>query len=208
MDKTEADLLRKERQWFGIYNKLHNFIKTHISCSKKHLDFGCGYGNFAYFLACEYPKMQVVGIDMNRKKILAGMKRYNAPNLKIKASSKVNGKFDSISCFFVLHEIVGNLEEYVNCFYNHLNSNGKIFVLDYRRVSREKFKKLYYQPRLQKLKKSKFKLYKLESFEEEYKHHSKWNMKQFEEIFKKNGFKTLTIRPVTGLHCLYVGIKR
>jgi ubiquinone/menaquinone biosynthesis C-methylase UbiE len=196
MSKNEINLLRKEQHWIKRYIELNRFIKACTSKSSKHLDFGCGYGSFAYLLACEHPKMQVVGIDTDKAKILAGKKRYKISNLKLVCPSRIRGKFDSISCLFVLHEI-SNL--HLKHFYNHLTQKGKIFVLDFRRVSKEKFRKLFYEP--------KAKLFKLKSFEEEYRCHTKWNVRQFEKMFEEAGFKTLAVKPVGELHCLYLGKK-
>lgn len=203
MNLNEKRMFRKE--WWNIkkyflYRKIFNQF---ISKSKIHLDFGCGFGCIPYLLACDFPTMKVVGVDIDGKVLNLGKKRYKANNLKLLVSNEVNDKFDSISCSDVLHHIK-NVEEYLKEFYSHLNSGGVIIIWEPRRVSKDKFRKVYYNPRLKEFKKLGIKLKPFESY---YKHHSKWNIKEFNNMLKKAGFKTVKIKPEDGIGLFYIGKK-
>jgi ubiquinone/menaquinone biosynthesis C-methylase UbiE len=192
-----VDILIRERRWKERYFKLkfREMIKPYLIDSKKHLDFGCGFGYFAYLLSRDYPRMKIVGIDTNKQAIKEGRKRYKRKNLRLIATSEIRGKYTSISCCLVLHELP-NLKKYVKEFYKHLEKNGNILVYDFRKASREKFADLY-----------KKRKYKEESFEEFYKKHCKWSPRQLADMFKKVGFKTLKTKSIGDYWCLYVGKK-
>jgi ubiquinone/menaquinone biosynthesis C-methylase UbiE len=206
MESIIARMLRKERRNIKGHIKSVKIYDKYISNSKKHLDFGCGFGCVAYLLACEHPKMKVVGIDIKKPDIMAGRKRYNAPNLKLLVSSKINGKFDSISSFDVLHHLK-DVKYYIDQFCSRLNPHGKVIILEHRKVSRKKFMELYYKPRTIELSKSKVKTFHLDSFEEEYQQHGKWNVKQFVSMMEKAGFKSLEVKPFE-INLMYIGEKR
>jgi ubiquinone/menaquinone biosynthesis C-methylase UbiE len=206
MKKIEAQLLRKEWRNFKSYFRLKNIFIQYILESKKHLDFGCGFGCLPYLLAQELSKTKVVGIDVNKDKISVGTKRYKAKNLKLLVSGHITGKFDSISCFHVLHHL-NNVKKYLNGFYSHLNPGGIIIIYDHRKVTRKRFRKFYYEPRLKELQHTKIKLFPLKGFEEEYKIHSKWNIKEFISMIEKVGFKTMKMKREK-LNLLYIGKKK
>jgi len=207
MNIIKTSMLRKERHNIKSHARFQKILSKYISKSKRHLDFGCGFGCTTYLLACEYPEMKVTGMDIRREDINAGRKRYIAPNLKLMVSNKINGKFDTISCFGVLHEIVGDLNYYLKEFHSHLNPHGKVLIFDFRKVSRKKLMKFYYKPRLEELSKEKIKSFNLKSFDEEYEHHCKWTVKQFVSMFEKVGFKTLEIK-LDEIALEYIGEKR
>lgn len=207
MNVIKASMLRKERHNIRNHIKFQKILNKYIPKSKRHLDFGCGFGFVPYMLACEYPEMKVIGIDIKKECIMAGRKRYSAPNLRLMNSNKINGKFDTISTFGVLHEISGNLNDYLKGFYSHLNPHGKVLIFDFRKVSRKKLMKFYYKPRLEELSKEKIKSFNLKNFDEEYKHHCKWTVKQFVSMFENVGFKTLEIK-LDEIGLEYVGEKK
>jgi ubiquinone/menaquinone biosynthesis C-methylase UbiE len=207
MENIRDRMLHKERFYLtNLKNhfRLQKIYDKYISKSKKHLDFGCEFGFFTYILACSYQNTDVTGTDMEKEAIAKGKERYVAPNLTLMVSSKINGKFDTISCFNTLHEIAGDRNIYLKEFYSHLNSNGKIIIYDFRKVSKKKFMK-YYKKKLKNFSKTKHKIKR--SFEEDYEHSCKWSVKQFVSMFEKMGFKTLEIKPFeTSL--IYVGEKK
>jgi len=205
MKKIMAKLLRKERQKIKDYYELKKNFENYLESSKRHLDFGCGFGTLPYLIACEHPEMKVKGIDTKKDEITTGKKRYIAPNLMLNISNKVNGKFDTISTFFVLHEIIGDLDKHLKVFYSHLNKHGKIIIEDARKVSKKRFMKFYYKPRLAESRLNK--AYILKSFEEEYKHNCKFNSKQIISTLEKAGFKTLRIK-FFETSLLYIGEKK
>lgn len=203
----KASMLRKERHNIKNHVRFQKILSKYISKSKNHLDFGCGFGCTPYLLACEHPGMEVIGIDIKKENVNTGRKRYIAPNLKLMVSNKIKGKFDTISSFGVIHEIVGDLNYYLKEFHSHLNPKGKVLIFDFRKVSRKKLMKFYYKPRLEELSKEKIKSFNLESFDDEYKHHCKWTVKQFVSMFEKAGFRTIRVK-LDEIGLEYVGEKK
>lgn len=159
-----------------------------------------------YLLSKDFPQLIVVGVDKDKNAINEGKKRYKADNFNLSASKNIKGNFDSISCFNVLHHIE-NVEEYLNKLYSILNPKGRIIIIDFRKVSKEKFKKEYYNLRIAELKNSKNKTFNLESFEEEYRRHNRWNMKEFVSMLENTGFKTLEVK-LESLQLVYAGEKK
>ncbi len=197
-------MLIKERHNIKRHFEIPKIYEKYISKSKRHLDFGCGFGCESYLIASSYPEIEVIGIDRRREDLMIGKKRYTAPNLTLLVSNKIKGKFDTISCFNVLHTIVGDLNYYLKEFYSHLKPHGRIIIRDMRKVSKERFMKYFYKPRIKEIK---TKAYKLDSFEEEYNKHNKWTIKQFVSMIEKAGFKTLEVK-TDKLGILYVGEKK
>ena len=205
MKRIISRMLSEERHKIKNHIKYQKIYDRYLSKSKKHLDFGCGFGFFPYMLACEYPTMKVIGIERRREEIANGKKRYNARNLTLIVSNKIIGKFDTISCFNVLHEIVGDLNTYLKGFCSHLNPHGKIIIYDFRKVSKKKFKKFQLNPLVQELRKNK--IFKKKDLDEEYKEHNKWNIKQFVSMLEKAGFKKREIK-TEEVHLFYVGERK
>jgi len=190
-------ILIKEKKWEDRYFKLkfRELIKPYLKGSRKHLDFGCGFGCFAYLLSKDYPKMRVVGVDIDKEAVREGRKRYKRKNLKLIATNKIIGKYTSISCCFTLHELT-NPKRYIKEFYRHLENNGVILVYDFRKVSKREFIKWYSNHE-----------YIEESFEKTYRKHCKWTPKSLARMFEKVGFKTLRARPISDYWCFYAGKK-
>lgn len=81
-------------------------LKHYLKQGSKHLDFGCGFGNFTYFLAKKYPSINVTGIDKDCKRIKEAKARYKLSNLKFRCSSKIDRNYNSITAKFVLHHVL------------------------------------------------------------------------------------------------------
>lgn len=158
------------------------------------MDFGCGLGIFTKILAEKFPKISFAGIDIDKARIKTAKQRYKKKNLKFKCSKKITGKYDSASSIFVLHEIK-NANKSLREIYKSLNKNGKLLIYDFKTASKKDFRILY--------KKGTFD----GSFEEEFKEHNRWTLKEFEEMCKKAGFKTIEIFPVDKHWLAYVGEK-
>ena len=79
-------MLRLERYNIRSHFNSQKVFEDSVRKSRKHLDFGCGFGFITYMMACRYPKTRFVGIDINKEKIRLGRKRYNAHNLELKVS--------------------------------------------------------------------------------------------------------------------------
>lgn len=177
-----------------LYKKLDLNV---ISKGRKHLDFGCGKGEFAGMLARKYPNLEVTGIDASKESIAEAIK-IHLPNLKFICSKKITGFYDSINVFSVLHELIGRLNEYLKEFYEHLNKNGVIIIFDYQKTSREEYKSLY------EMKKH---LPWIKGFDEDYAEHNKWTRKQFQKLIEHIGFKTVKNITIRKYKFLYIGKK-
>ena len=188
--------LRIEQKWKTKYlNKgFKKILSKHVS--KKHLDFGCGYGALPFLLAKDFPKLKVVGIDIDKDQIKIGKQRYKRKNLQLKCTDKITGKFDSISSFFSIHHLKAkDLKE----FHKHLNPGGKLIIFDFRKVPKSKFKEWYEKKKI-------IGEYK-DSFEKSYKEHSRWSVEEFSNLMQDIGFKTLKAEKAAKYWLWYVGKK-
>jgi ubiquinone/menaquinone biosynthesis C-methylase UbiE len=196
-EDTEKSIKRFEKQREVILTELEKGInlKSELKNSKVHLDFGCGYGNFAFVSSKHFPKLEILGVDLDRDVIKAAKMRYSSKKLKF--STRIpDKKVDSVSIVHVLHELRGNLQKTLKRIYLVMGKNGKIIVYDYQKTSREEFKKLFKKRGWSN------------SFDEEYKEHNKWTIKQFQKIMEDAGFRTIQIKPSRKYWLMYVGEKR
>lgn len=161
---------------------------------KRHLDFGCGRGEFLRFIAGKFPKRQFVGIEIDKEKLKIARNKNNRKNIQYRLSSKITGKFDLITMIFVPHEIK-NLKKILKSIYNHLEDEGKILVYDFKKSNKKAFKRLY-NKKPQKI-----------SFKEFYEKHNTWTLPEFENIMKSIGFKTIKLRKDKEPFFVYVGEK-
>jgi 2-polyprenyl-3-methyl-5-hydroxy-6-metoxy-1,4-benzoquinol methylase len=200
-NNSKENFLDKEKKWKTryYYEGFREKIKPFIIDSKKHLDFGCGFGFLAYFISKDYPKIQVYGFDIDRNCIKIAKQYYKRNNLHFICTSNITQKFDSISVYNVLHHLDEKVEKFLRLFYKKLNLNGKIIIRDFRKVSKDKFKKWYD-------KKVEEGIYK-DSFELAYKEHNRWTSKQFSDLMKKIGFKTIIIENYEEYGLVYIGRK-
>ncbi|MCW1309918.1 MAG: methyltransferase domain-containing protein [Candidatus Nanoarchaeia archaeon] len=194
-------MIKTEKNWNRRYYKwnFRSLLLPYISRSKRHLDFGCGFGFLTYILAKEYPRTMFYGIDIDKERIKIGRKRYSRVNLKLRCSNKIIGKFDSMSMCFVIHHLGNMTKQYLKELYKHLNPNGKIIVFDFRKVSKSRYKKWYDK----KVKEGEYE----DSFEKSYQTHNRWTIKEFSSLMEKIGFKTILTKPIGDLRFLYVGEK-
>lgn len=200
MDVEEL-FVKKQSKWKRRYIGKHNFkgkIEKYLFSSGRHLDFGCGFGNFCYFLAKDYPEMEVFGVDIDKDKIRYSNSQYNLKNLHLSSNIKIKGEFDTISLFFLVHELEDTIS-YLTDFYNHIKKGGYIFVYDFRKVSRDEFIEWH--------EKKKVIGEYIGSFEEQYNIHNKWKLKEFEEIMKSIGFKKIISKEAGAYWFWYIGKK-
>jgi ubiquinone/menaquinone biosynthesis C-methylase UbiE len=158
------------------------------------VDFACGQGVFTNILAKNFQKINFIGYDIDKKELEKGKEWYKRKNLKFDINFPQN--YDIILSTFGLHE-VKKLELELERIYTNISMGGKIFIYDFRKNSKKKFRELYKNnpdPRKG-------------SFEEEYKEHNKWDLEQFEKIMEKTGFRTLKIKPHKDNFLFYVGEK-
>jgi len=100
------------------------------------VDIGCGYGIFANYLALQSTNRNVVGIDLNEKRISLANKIYsNLPNLNFICGDITNIQIpstDVITVIDVLHHIpTADLQvKFLNSCYAALSNGGKLIVKD------------------------------------------------------------------------------
>jgi len=131
--------------YFVIRWRLASFdeLEQLISKEGKILDFGCGSGILANFLAMNSNQRQVVGIDICQDKInrakMAGQNIDNVifTNKKIK---EIEEKFDAIIMSDVLHHLPVNEQgQTIFKLKNRLTENGVLIIQDINKKSFPKY---------------------------------------------------------------------
>ena len=73
------------------------------------VDIGCGYGIFSYFLSSQSKDRKILGIDLNKNRILLANEIYQTSNnLRFECSNITDIKIpkaDSITAVDILHQI-------------------------------------------------------------------------------------------------------
>jgi len=197
MHTIQDDIIENEKRWAKRFEAVEDMLglRANIQDSKKHLDFGCGFGTFPRILAEKYSTVQVYGIGIDEKKIQAGRSRYSLPNLRLIHSDKITGKYDSITSLLVLHETT-NVKRTLNALYEHLEDSGTIMIYEFRRISRAKYREWFQKGRPSR------------DFEEEYRKHSRWSVKEFGKMCEEAGFETEVLELVGDRNLLYIGKKQ
>jgi len=188
-----------EKDWKKKYPEFDKIFDFSRNIGNRHLDFGCCFGAFLNIVADKFPKKEFYGVDFDKNELVIGKKIYNNKNLHFCNFRNIYGKekFDSVSFFFVLHE-VEDVFRLLRQIKEMLNKGGKIMVYDFRRVSKEKFRKKYDED----------KIHQENSFEEEYEEHNRWITDEFEELMQRIGFKTINISPEGDYYLSYHGEKK
>ena len=199
----EDKVIEIEKRWEWRFKRYEDGLKLKMNIlnSKRHLDFGCGFGTFPKILAEKYPDVKVYGIDLDKERIEIGKRRYGLSNLFLLHSTKIIGRYDSITVMLTLHEIP-DIKKALDDLYRHLNDNGRIMIHDFRKTSKAKYRERY-EKRKSKYKES----YVNRVFEEEYHKHNRWTLKEFKQKCEKSGFKTLKIEPDRDYWLFYIGRK-
>lgn len=192
IDAIESDWKKKFPEFDKIFDFSHNL-------GTKHLDFGCGIGAFLKIVSDKYPRKEFYGVEIDKTELILADKLYKNKNLYFSRLKNISEKhkFDSVSFFFVLHE-VQELSRILKHITDMLHINGKVFVYDFRKVSPEKFKENYSQNKNPNK----------GSFTQEYAEHNKWTMEEFEKLMQKAGLSTIDLQD-QGEFCLsYIGEKK
>jgi 2-polyprenyl-3-methyl-5-hydroxy-6-metoxy-1,4-benzoquinol methylase len=197
MPREHFDIKEYEKNvdQFAYRQKIMPELRKVIKKSQKILDFGCGLGYIVYRLSKEYPSKDFYGIDLNRKAISGGKKRYLRKNLHLNCG-KLNGKYDVIFTLHVLHEIKGTtISKQIKEFSKHLEDRGYIYIYDFRKNPKKIFRKYFIKEEWHG------------DFEEQYKEHNKMYKRDYEILFKKSGFKTICLKDATATQFYYIGQK-
>ena len=196
MCSLQDDMIKIEQRWidrFQVFEDMLDF-EGNIMNGKKHLDFGCGYGAFAKMLAEKYPGIQVYGVDIDNEKIRMGKSRYGLPNLHLKHSERIIGKYDSITSLRALHE-TENAKQTLNDLFEHLKKGGTIMIHEFRRIGKARYREWFEKGKPGRI------------FEEEYQKHNKWSVKDFGRMCEDTGLKTQSLKPVGATWLCYIGKK-
>lgn len=168
------------------------------------LDYGSGTGGFASLLAEYNPNLKIKAIDLNPEAIKLAKEHYShLHNLEFEISNEIpQGSYDIIFYNLVLHELNGKgNEEIINSFlrkaHEHLKQNGKIFILDTRKISKKDFKEIY----------AKNKHPHKGTFDEEYLEHNRFTLKDWRNMIESAGFKTENQKELQPNFFKYLGEK-
>lgn len=179
--------------------------KLDFNSYKTVLDYGTGTGGFASLLAEKYPHLKILAVDSNSDVIKLARRHYlHIPNLKFIVSDRLpDGKFDIIFYNLILHELDGKgdkntIKSFLEKSYNKLKEDGIISILDNRKISRTNFRKLFDKNRNPKKR----------SFQEEYKEHNQYTMKDWKGMLEEVGFETEYHKELQPNLFKYIGIKR
>ena len=182
--KEVHPLVKGER---NFYKQIYKDLVKGVDLSKplSILDYGAGTGGFASLLAEYNPKIKVTAMDSNPEVIELGKEHYkHIPNLEFIVDEKIpQKKYDLIFKNLVLHELSGKgnkkiIKSSLKKAYKSLKEEGLISILDNVKVSKEEFKPIYESNKSPKK----------GTFEEEYKEHNKYTLKDWVEMLEKSGF--------------------
>ena len=99
-----------------LYDKLRSIICPFdkiiesIPNDGEFLDIGSGYGTFCFILSKERPRIQIIGIELDKKRVNAANSRVaDGSNSKFVCSDitnfSTNKRFDVITCLDLIHHI-------------------------------------------------------------------------------------------------------
>jgi SAM-dependent methyltransferase len=69
------------------------------------LDFGCGTGDTAPYLAESFPSAQIVGVDISSRSLAFASARYGSERVSFRSAAATQEKFDLCYCNGVFHHI-------------------------------------------------------------------------------------------------------
>ena len=185
----------KEENWINKFPLIYENMQfsKYFKNSKNHFDFGCGFGIFTYLLAKKNPKTMFYGIDIEEKLVYYAKQNYQLKNLSFNPTPEI--KYDSMSFIYVLHHIEYTQVE-LKKILTSLNNKGKVFILEFKKTPEAKFWKLY----TSSVHSQEFELY--------YTIHNRWSKREFEQMCKDVGLKTLLLKDYGDYWFVYVGEKK
>ncbi len=122
------------RAWY-VRDEIKNFFKSKdINKKVKVLDAGCGFGQYSYFIAKNFKNSEVLGIDINERRIKDCEKfarRIGMENLRFEFAdlTKLNQfeKFDLILAIDVMEHIEDDVKVFEN-FFKALKNGGSLII--------------------------------------------------------------------------------
>lgn len=121
------------RAWY-VRDEIKKFFKSRDGDKIKVLDAGCGFGQYSYFIAKKFKNAQVVGVDINERRIkdcARFTEEEKIENLKFEFAdlTKLNyhAEFDLVLAIDVMEHIEDDVKVFEN-FYNAMRENGLMII--------------------------------------------------------------------------------
>jgi len=131
--------LYKNRDFSSQFVKIRFWDSPYLEVEKmvikkgKVLELGCGEGIFSNYLAVKSPKRQVLGIDLDRERIVEADGGLNNAKFKYGDVTKLKlEKVDSIILFHLLHHLKSYKEQValIQKCVQSLNKNGQLVIVE------------------------------------------------------------------------------
>lgn len=153
------ELIRLISKYSGHRNKLHvlvrwfifpfAIIERYLPKDGTILDIGCGEGAFSLYCALKNSKRKIIGIDIDKRRILTAQiasKKVNNIKFAVKNALTWNNKVDAIMISDVLHHL--NVDEqtaFLNKSFTLINPGGRLIIKEINKDDfiREKLSRLW-----------------------------------------------------------------
>ncbi len=203
MNKTHPWVEAERKFYEKYFGELTE--KLNLGSNLSILDYGTGTGGFASLLAEYNPHLKIKAVDSNPEAIKLAKEYYShLSNLEFEVLNEVpKGNYDMIFYNLVLHELNEKGEEqlidsFLKESYKNLKQDGKISILDNRKISKKDFKKIYEQN------KNPHK----GTFDEEYLEHNRFTIEDWKNMIESVGFETEHQEKLQPNFFKYLGVKK
>lgn len=166
-DRIRQTIIRSYQDWvIRLYSRIRfhiinirflEMMEQHLPTQCKVLDVGCGFGLFANYFALRDPSRQIVGVDLNAKRIAEAQQVAQAlqiPNVQFLVGDAnsyefEHSPFDVVITLDLLHHLDrAGAERLIGSVYRHLNEGG-IYIV--KEVNAQPFWKMWFTYLLDRL---------------------------------------------------------